>query len=240
MRIAARNRVERASRRGDVAAWAFMGMVAAGAYAAVRALMSRESRDLLDMPAPLGPLAAEHRRRPALGAHEGARGHHRVAPERRTRRGASSNRSTATAWGVPTPTTHSSAPKPRPILAVERCPSGLRCCSRKAVGESLVGSNPTLSASLEPRRPGRPEEGRTTSQRRGQASRGEVPERLNGLAWKAGRGYPPLVGSNPTLSASLTPRPHPGSLLPDRPHPARRVRSRCPGAPPYSVRTPIG
>lgn len=58
MRIAARQRAERASRRTDLAGWAFMGMVAAAAYAGVRALMKRESRELLDMPAPLGPLAA--------------------------------------------------------------------------------------------------------------------------------------------------------------------------------------
>jgi tRNA(adenine34) deaminase len=33
----------------------------------------------------------------------------------------------------------------------ERCPSGLRCRSRKAVCESTVGSNPTLSATTTPR-----------------------------------------------------------------------------------------
>ena len=46
-------------------------------------------------------------------------------------------------------------PAPRPILAAERCPSGLRCRSRKAVGASLVGSNPTLSASAPVRRSAR-------------------------------------------------------------------------------------
>ena len=56
--LAARHRADRASRRSDFAALAFMGMVAAGAYAAVRALMQRESRELLDLPAPFGPLAA--------------------------------------------------------------------------------------------------------------------------------------------------------------------------------------
>ncbi len=58
MRIAARQRAERASRRTDLAGWAFMGMVAAAAYAGVRTLMKRESRELLDLPAPFGPLAA--------------------------------------------------------------------------------------------------------------------------------------------------------------------------------------
>lgn len=58
LELAARRRAERVSRRSDVAALAFMGMVAAGAYAAVRALLQRNSHELLEMPAPLGPLAA--------------------------------------------------------------------------------------------------------------------------------------------------------------------------------------
>ena len=58
MRLAARNRAERAARRGDLAAWAFLAMVAAGAYAGFRALMTRDSRELMDLPAPFGPLAA--------------------------------------------------------------------------------------------------------------------------------------------------------------------------------------
>ena len=58
LRLAARRRAERASRRGDLVGMAFMGMVAAAAYAAVRALMDRDSRELLDLPAPFGPLAA--------------------------------------------------------------------------------------------------------------------------------------------------------------------------------------
>ena len=56
--LAARQRAERASRRGDFAALAFMGMVAAAAYAGFRALLQRDSRELLDLPAPFGPLAA--------------------------------------------------------------------------------------------------------------------------------------------------------------------------------------
>ena len=35
-------------------------------------------------------------------------------------------------------------------------------------------------------------------------SRGEVPEWTNGRDWKSRRGYPPLEGSNPSLSAIVS------------------------------------
>ena len=83
-RLAQRQHIDTPSRGVGLPALALLGMVAAGAYAAGRALLERDTRDIEEMLGPLGPAATSLADELRAAADEGA-SRHRGVPARRGR-----------------------------------------------------------------------------------------------------------------------------------------------------------